>query len=330
MVRSSKALVVKGSRTGLGDRVRAVLGGLIYAEAAGRSVFVDWRDGMYGAVGKNAFDQLFQLEGISQVGPNALDEHDVEPPAWLGRIHKSMDEVYIEDGALPWVREQAVAKYSIDFGKLDYSNQTAVSWEFTQLRKLRTLLPNDLQQAQGEQIERWAWRRFLKLNANIEGDIDRCLGDRAGPTIGVHIRATKEFAEEKGGIDLAEYFRALDDILRQCEVTNIFVATDNADVLTRILKRYPNAFSRPKWFGSPGDPIHLGERCPDPAQMAHDAIVELGILARCDHLVSIDNSSYSILARVMSEIQPERHVILSARKRLRERLMSKLGRLRGA
>jgi len=310
--------------------VRAVLGGLIYAEGADRSVFVDWRDGMYGAVGENAFDRLFELHRVTRVQAEALDEIDVEPPAWLGRIHKSMDEVYIEDGALPWVREHAVAKYSIDFGRLDYPNRTIVSWEFTQLGKLRALVPSDLRQVPGEQIERWAWHRYMKLSTNVEADVEDFFRDQTGTTVGVHIRATTEFADEKGYINLREYFRALDRLLRQHNVARIFVATDNADVLKHVLQRYPQACSRPKWFGSPGDPIHLGESCPDQAQMARDAIVELAILARCDRLVSVDNSSYSILARIMSERPPEHHVVLSARKTILARLGAKFRWLQSA
>ena len=83
---SQGLLVIKGSRTGRGDRIRAVLVGLLYAEVSNRCVYVDWRDGMYGPAGENV------LRG-------AVDDTTVnDPDRWLGGVHLTKENLWRWDG----------------------------------------------------------------------------------------------------------------------------------------------------------------------------------------------------------------------------------------
>jgi hypothetical protein len=323
---SQGLLVIKGSRTGLGDRIRAVLVGLLYAEVSNRCVYVDWRDGMYGPAGENVFDRFFTIERIvSAAAPDLAN--DVAPAAWAGRLGKSMDEAYAEDGAPPWDRQKAVERYSVDMGRMDHPQAVVVSWEFTQLSKIRPFLPRETASLSDEQVESWAWQRYLKLKPEIADVPDRYFPPGHGTSIGVHIRSTREFAQAKGELPLGRYIESLDRILAKCDVRSIYVATDNEDVLRAMKTRYPAAVSRPKWFAAPGDALHLHGSCPDKLMMATDALVEMAMLARCAWLVSIDNSSYSIAARVMSAAPARQRITLSASRPLWDRIWRRAVRL---
>ena len=288
-------LIVKGSRTGLGDRVRAALVGFMYAEISHRSIYVDWRDGMYGPEGTNVFETFFKVNHVAHTQPPPDSTQDVAPAAWRGRLGKSMDCVYVEDGAPPWNRTEAVNTYSIDIGRLEYPDKYCVAWEFTQLEKLRPHLPPDVRGLPAEQIESWAWHRYLELSNEMIALVEKLITAEQGSTLGVHIRATKEFSKDKGEITLISYFEAIDRVLKKQSIGRIFVATDNSEILAEVQQKYFNAFAPPKWFAAPGDPIHLAGDCPDNLSMARDALLEVAMLARCDWLISIDNSSFSIL-----------------------------------
>jgi len=319
-------LVIKGSKTGLGDRIRAALVGLLYAEATGRRVYVDWRDGMYGPPGENAFERLLAVQGIATGMPPDAACTDVAPSTWSGRLAKNMDEVYLEDGAPPWDRAKAVETYSIDLGRTDYAEATVVCWEFTQLPRLRPALPPEVAGLSNEQIESWAWHRHLRLAPELLNEVDKLFDGIAGTTVGVHVRATIEFAEQKGSIDLSRYFRVLDRLIKKHAVQKIYVATDNEAVLKAMKDRYPQTFSRPKWFARPGEPLHLVGTCPDNLMMARDALIEMAMLARCDWLISVDNSSYSIMARLMSAAPSARRITLTASKTLWQRILHRARR----
>jgi hypothetical protein len=308
---TQRLLVVKGSKTGLGDRIRAVLVGALYAEHAQRAMFVDWRDGMYGPAGTNVFEQFFRLQHVDwRREPPADDSLVVAPPAWQGRIAKSMDTVYREDGALPWNRDDAVARYSVDLARADHAEPVVVTWEFTQTDRMRAWLPAPLRGLPTEAIEQWAWRRYLRLAPALEGEVDAFFAGLEGATAGVHVRATLEFEQQKGGIPMRAYHRVLDRLVSVDGVRHLVVATDNQAVLAQLRARYPQVRAINKWFPAAGEPMHLAPQCPDPLAMARDALLEMALLARCDWLVSVQHSSYSVIARLMSAAPASRRITL--------------------
>ncbi|MFI5203103.1 MAG: hypothetical protein ACHQF2_01305 [Flavobacteriales bacterium] len=56
-----KILVLKGC-AGLGNRIITVLSALVYAEKTNRDLYIDWSDGLYGETGKNMFTHYFTLK----------------------------------------------------------------------------------------------------------------------------------------------------------------------------------------------------------------------------------------------------------------------------
>lgn len=60
----TKYLVLKGC-AGLGNRFITLMKAINYAKVSGRTLYVDWSDGMFGALGKNAFSEYFDIKVIS-------------------------------------------------------------------------------------------------------------------------------------------------------------------------------------------------------------------------------------------------------------------------
>ena len=325
----AKFIVVKGAGGGgLGDRVRAVLVAILYAKLSGRTLCVDWTDGVYGETGRNAFDELFSVHGIpfSRELPEECDPH---PPAWRGRLAKSLDAIYVEDGAPPWSRSAAIQRYSFDFARLDHPARVLVSWDFDQLDALRPFLDEGSRSLPHEALERAVYRAHLRPAPGIRRTaLDLLAGTEAGRRIGVHARSTLEFARQKGQVDVEQYFRAVDRIAsRIAGPTSVVLATDNADVEAAFRRRYASVISTSKWFAEPGEPLHLNAACPDRGAAARDALVDLMLLSECPYLVTASNSSFSIVARIASVAEPAGHAVLSPKVPLVSRLKGAVRRV---
>lgn len=322
--KTRKAIIIKGSGGGgLGDRIRAVLVGMLYAELSGRSVYIDWRDGVYGPKGLNVFTELFNVKELP-VLPTAPEKSSTKPSAWAGRINSSMDEIWNRDGNKKWERLDAIESYSFDLGDIDHTEEVVVMWDFDQLDALREHLPREQASLDSEALLALAYQRFLSPAEELEREVANCFRDITGMTVGVHVRASREGTRQKGVIPLKAYFRAIDSILGKNDVERIVVSTDSKTVEEEIKNRYGSAWARQKWFADPGESLHLNDSCPDKLQAAKDAVVDMLLLARCDRLVSAQNSSFSMLARLMSSAPSHHKVRLSPQISLKTRLGNKL------
>ncbi|MEZ5582514.1 MAG: hypothetical protein R3F37_06955 [Candidatus Competibacteraceae bacterium] len=300
-------VMVKGSGGGgLGDRLRAVLVGIAYARACGRGISVDWRDDVYAERGDNAFEHLFQIVGLSYSPPQYLEcSASVFPPAWSGRLHKSMHAAYVEDGHPPWNRTEAIHRYSFDVTQHNHEQDVLVMWDFDQLPKLlgdRFFNPNLL--ASDEFVAQVA-RQFIRPSRKIETQLDRLLPPSEAVRIGVHVRETHEGVAQKGSIPLAAYWAVLDRWRQREKRWEIVLATDNSEVLSRFKERYGAVIAHDKWFATPGASIHLNPSCPDKLQAAEDAALELSALARCNYLLVRQNSSFGMIAKWLSGLSSD-------------------------
>jgi len=308
-----KYLCVKGSGGGgLGDAVRSVLTGIVYAKLTGRTLYVDWRHGVFDIPGVNAFDKLLRLHGIDSV--EFLPKPDsIAPLAWRGRLQHTMHDVYVADGNSAWSRKHALEHYSIDISKLDHPEEVLVLWDFDQLPKLIPLYNEkfnfdyDLFGLMSHVL-----REHLSLNVVIQNNIDlffqNCL---PRPCAGVHVRSTLEASRVKALVDLPAYYEVLDRVMEQHDDITLFLATDNLTVENEIKRRYVNVVVREKWFAAKGDSLHLNKSCPNLLESTMDAVVEMFLLAYCDYLTVSSNSSFSIISRIASVAQPDRIMVLS-------------------
>lgn len=307
-----KYLIVKGSGGGgLGDSIRSVLVGILYAKASGRSLYVDWSHGNFGPEFVNVFPDFFTIRNL-QIVDILPDSASVYPPAWEGRLDYSLDKIYREDGNPPWDRQQTIARYSFDMSRIDYPQDVLVMWEFDQLDKLRGHLDPEMRAAPAINVLGDIYNNFITVNNAISDQVNKATGESfVSSTIGMHLRMTNEFARNKGSVSLKKYFKALDNILDKIPEASIFLATDNLDCLKLIKARYKNVFTREKWFSVPGDPLHLNQSCPDRLTSTQDALVEMLLLSRCAHLICPDNSSFSLVARIIAPGEKQNVITIS-------------------
>ena len=150
------------------------------------------------------------------------------PPAWAGRLNKSLDDIYKEDGEPTWNRTQAINDYSFDMNKTDYPHDVLVMWEFDQLVKLRTNLPFECLEKTDLELLSLAYSKYWEVAGGISNEInDLWKGFDGNKVIGLHVRMTDEFAKNKGKVLLINYYKALDNIIACSPDTGIFLATDN-------------------------------------------------------------------------------------------------------
>jgi hypothetical protein len=120
-----------------------------------------------------------------------------------------------------------------------------------------------------------------------------------GKSIGVHVR----FSDRKNAYDVC--FKHVQAFLKEHPDAVVFLATDNQKVETDFKARFPRVAVSEKWFPPAGVPIHrndLTER--RPLDNAREALMDLYLLGSCDALVFNSTSTFSILAKLLSEAPP--------------------------
>lgn len=329
----SGTLVLKGSHgSGLGDLIRCLLVAIAYARLSDRRLFVDWRGGLYGhPPERNLCTDLFAFEAIALL-PSLPEEGTVHPPRWRGVLQQSFADVYRADGELPWDRNAAMQTYSFDLGKLDYSEDILVMWDFDQFGKLRPALERQLGIAAGLpelQAMGLLFERHIRLRPPLQAQLDAAWQAlaRDRPLLGVHVRLTAESVRSRGAERIGDYHRAIAR-LQADPRERLFLATDNALVLERFTRRYGDrVVTHPKWFDQPGEPLHLGNaRCPDPWQNTVSALLDMLLLARCRALIHPGGSSFSTVSRLIGQQPAERVIALFPRPSPRQRLVGALRR----
>jgi hypothetical protein len=80
----------------------------------------------------------------------------------------------------------------------------------------------------------------------------------------------------------------------------IFLATDNVEVMKMFEGNFPGVVSTPHWYAQPGSPIHVDRTRPDPTETAIEALIDLYLLANCDHLIFDGSSSFAWVANLLS------------------------------
>lgn len=315
------ALIVKGSGGGgLGDRLWSVLTGILYCQLSGRAIFVDWTDGLLAEQGINAFTELFALAGVEVLPALPEEKVSIHPISWKGRLKRSLHEVYVEDGDPPWNRAATIQRYSFDMLRLHYPEKVLVMWDFDQLEKLRLYLEPTLKSCSHEDLLRTIFQIHVIPHPGLAAAARRLVPDGKGHIVGVHVRATHESAKQKGFVQLSDYFRIADKLLASGRMECIVLATDNSEVEEKFRRRYKHVITSNKWFGQPGEPLHLGSSCSDRLQNTRDALVEMLMLARCDYLITQQNSAFSMMARVASSAPAENIISLQSRMPFSKRI----------
>jgi hypothetical protein len=326
-------LVVKG-RFGLGHRMVLAAAGILYGRLTDRRVVIDWSDAAYSSGGVNAFPRFFDLSSGASVDELPAG-NSVAPAVWRGQVRRSL--IGLEKG-LPGDGNDALEVYprqvdkrahaafrnasSIDPTRLEYDEQVLVLWgKPRRVEDMRAALQGSVAafpRGTTDEIMRGLLSQ-LAPRPVVRDRVDRFKGERFhGRVVGVHARSTDKQSR------LPEMLERVDELVRRDRSLLVFAATDHADVKAELEDRY-SAISTPHWYPAPGLHLHESPACPDRFENGVEALVDLYLLAECDHLVCDTSSLFAYAAAVLSSA-PDGVIDLSPRRprgrlrRLRARL----------
>ncbi len=296
-----KYLVVKGI-AGLGNRILAVLTGILYARLSGRILIVDWRDSTYSHDGSNAFPHLFHCPSCRSTEYIPTTD-SVLPLFWRGRLHESVEHLRKPFGN----NKEFWLMSSIDMDRLDYPEDVLVMWTYIDkvelLRKHFKTSLNELHQVSSRVILSRLLREGLLLHPLIRERVEEFKNNfLSGKTAGVHVRFTDHRAK------LKSILKKLDVLLKQETELQIFLATDNLMVKNLFQERYRTVITTQHWYPAPGSRIHQNPGCTDRLENAVEALVDLYLLAECNYLIVDTSSMFSYLAVLLTH-SPDSQII---------------------
>ena len=257
----------------------------------------------------------------------------VRPSAWQGKLPLNWDQLYAEHGIPPWNRARAVDRFSFDQGVTDWPEDICVMWDFDQFKKLVRFLPRFYPTIKGDEPIEWMQGEVLRTHVRPSAEIAAGMADQAhrlrgaSPVVGVHVRAAEDNFRIRSAPPVSAYVTAVEKAVRRIGAQAIFLATDNRDVQELFKTRFSEqrVIWTQKWLPAPGMALQLESGCPDRLQSARDAVMDVLFLASADYLVTMGNSSFSMLARMYSPVPENRRITLRWRAPLWRRLLRKTG-----
>jgi hypothetical protein len=315
--------LVKGI-AGLGNRILCLLTASLYARLSGRKLIVDWRDENYSSGAVNAFHHFFQSP-LCAPADQVPETDSVAPPIWRGRLHASAWSMKVRYGSVN--DAQGWRPFSIDLGRLDYSEQVAIMWTYSE--ELDPLIPHleaasdPLARAERSAILRTLLSETLTLHPAIRAKVDEFKrGHFKGRTVGVHVRYTDHRTALWATLEAMHRFLERDPACR------IFLCTDNIQVKRLFEEKYQSVVSTPHWYASiPGRPLHVGSYRPDPIVAGIEALTDLYLLAQCDELIVDTSSSFGLLATLLANVPRARVCDVKRRDKLPPRIRNATTRL---
>jgi hypothetical protein len=299
-----RIVLVKGI-SGLGNRILALLSAILYARLAGRRVVVDWRDGYYADPGTNAFPRLFQSALATALDRDPPTD-SVAPWMWSGRLHMTAEEMRSFLG----LHETSLCPFSgqlqsFDTTDLHHPEDVIVMWSLIScVDRMRRHFTGPWR-SWARLREDAILARLLREHLTVHPEIAACVEDvrsswPARPRIGVHIRHTDRTT------NLRRVRHRVDALVARQPDAAIYLATDSRPVENEFRTRYRDVLTYPKWY-APSGPLHtLDAPCPDRLAMGRASLLEMHLLAGCDHLVINGNSSFSQIAKLLWQGDPHR------------------------
>jgi hypothetical protein len=222
-------------------------------------------------------------------------------------------------------------KFSIDLTNLDYQEDGLVMLTYREeVDLLRSHFEGRLKefsQLSKKEILSKLLREDLILHPQIRERVDRFKNDNfSRKTVGVHVRYTDH------RVSLWSILQRLNTLLKREPELQVFLATDNIKIKNMFEESYPGVITTPHWYPTPGLLLHGNKKCSDLVESGVEALIDLYLLAECNYLIIDTSSSFSYVARRLTNAQDSnifnvwRGGKLSPRLRnLVWRLMLKLG-----
>lgn len=314
---TKKKVLVKG-KAGMGNRILSLLDAIIYADFLHRQVVVDWSDFTYSHNGKNAFPNYFTVsdssniisfEDVATMQEEIGSISSVHPIIWKDRLNLSVAEIMERHGdndKISQVNPFSYSKYTVNLKEVDHTEEILVRWAFrSEISKIRCFFHNgflETSRLSNMQILRQIFHGNLLLARDIQCQIENFkLKNFSNCMIGVHIRYT----DRKTAIE--RYHKAISSILVEYPDATIFLATDNKEVESLFKKMHRvRICTCEKWYPKAGNNLHQNPECPDRFLGGTHALVDMYLLAACDFLVCDQNSSFSYIASLISDIPDSR------------------------
>ena len=296
-----KILLVKG-RSGLGNRLEVLMGGLVYARLTDREVVVDWRDREYSNDRSDAFPKLFQSWSVTPAHDIASVGDSVYPPDWRGHLDEPVGPMA---HARNYNFDAILRNLSIDLRRLDYGERIVVltgSHDRINLMKhYHGSRSPELDRHSREEIMAAMLKTEILPSPEVRSRVDRFKRSHfAGPIVGVHAR----YSDYR--VKLLSLLHQLNALLRRNPRLQVFLATDNAAVLNLFQRHYPPVISTPHWYDDPGVALHKSKLNRHRLESAFEAATDLYLLAECNYLVIDSSSSFAYLASLMIDARAER------------------------
>ena len=296
-------VLVKGA-AGLGNRIFSLLTAAVYAELAGRTAVVDWRDAVFAPNGDEAtkhvdlFPLLFK-PGVLR-GWEPLDDSDLVPAVWRGNLDVSAVDLLLRLDPAKATAFRATAITSARPDKLDYSERLVVMWSWRErilpMRKHLRQHP-EYRGLSDFHLLRLACRRLLVPSDRVREQVDRVWAETGGdPVLGLHVRQSDLKAP------VGVLIRKVERVLRNSSAKSLFLATDSGEVEGQIKKRFAGlpVITLHKEFPEPGTPLHYDLSCRDRVTRACDCLADMLLLARCSELIYAGRSSFALVARLFA------------------------------
>ena len=323
----NKYLLVKGVG-GLGNRILSALSAIVFARLSRRTLVIDWSDPTYSADGTNVLGRFFDCRSCGQTDDIPVTD-SVRPAIWRGHLGDSVEQMK----ALHRLdTDGTVRELSVDLSRSDDPEDVLVVVAYhSKLRTLRQHFPARIPQyveASNKFVLAGLLREEFLLRTEIRERLERFRRDQFGlRTIGVHVR----YSDYR--VRFVSITTQLNALLKQEPGSRILLATDNIEMKALFEKVYGDAvITTPHWYAEPGIAIHMSPNRPDPVESGIEALVDLYLLAECDHLILDTSSSFSYLARILSKA-PAPNIVNVARgpkgdRRIRVMVTSVMRRIR--
>jgi hypothetical protein len=311
---TDKYLIVKGS-SGMGNRINAFMGGLVYSKITNRKLIVDWRGDRYSTQEINAFHEYFSCPFIDPA-LKIPESSSVFPEIWRDHLNYQLRDIQKKFGpekTLPDWTNILKQMYSFDLSNINHEEQVLVMFDYAfaytkNLSKHASLLPVEWPTRTAESLLQYLLKNYLFLKPSIQAEVDEFAKKNfVGSVIGVHIRYTDNLKDGKL-IPLGEYPKKLDKLLAENPNATIFLSTDNEDVYKILKEKYPSVISTNKFYSNKnGEPvaIHSGYGCKDKLQMGKEALIDMFLLSKCDYLVYSSVSSFVRLSILLSNFKKD-------------------------
>ncbi|WP_425041433.1 hypothetical protein [Primorskyibacter sp. S187A] len=294
----SKVLLIK-AKGGFGNRMLSAVTGLVYADLTGRTPVIDWRDGVYAALGENAYPLLFDTPLTGD--PAAYDAaRDVVPAIWAGQMEADPSHIIETTMKHRHSDPRVYREFCVALERAETETAVAVFWSYLpKMPRLRRLLRRDARFAGRSDREIFTeyLERYFRPNARVRMEVARLLEEMAPPRLGVHIRYTDM------KVPLERIEQAMGRWLAAHPGASIFLATDSAMVQERIQAGFERVHVAPKYLAEDGVRLHLRDAGGDAVFEAENAMIDMWALAGCDHLIYSSQSTFSSASALLGGLR---------------------------